>query len=55
MEKISEIVIKKFLKNECNQEEHEQVLSYLNSLKLEELNQFMDSHLNKIENEEFAQ
>ncbi len=54
MEKPSEIILNKFLENRCTQVEHETVLNYLNSLELEELNQFMDSHLNKIENEEIA-
>lgn len=51
MKKPSEEIIQKFYENRCTEQEYIYCIKYLNSLDEQSLNQFMDSHINKIETE----
>lgn len=52
MEKPNEDVVKRFFNSTCDENEYSSMMNYLNSLKDDELQIFMDSHIKKIENEE---
>jgi ferric-dicitrate binding protein FerR (iron transport regulator) len=50
MEKPGELLAKKFFENTCNEAEYNLMMDYLNSLESDELKEFMDFHIKKIEN-----
>jgi ferric-dicitrate binding protein FerR (iron transport regulator) len=53
MNKPDEDLINKFIENRCIEQEYNQMMSYLYSLSVKELDIFMDSHIKKNEEEDF--
>ena len=51
MEKPTKNIIQKFYENRCNDEEYKLMIKYLNSLDENELNAFMETHIEQLENE----
>jgi transmembrane sensor len=45
-------IIQKFFENRCSEDEHNLMIFYLNSLPDNELDAFMESHIEKVDNEE---
>ncbi len=54
MKKPSNDIIQKFYENRCDDIEYQYILKYLNSLDKNELNNFLDEHIKKLENNEFT-
>ena len=54
MKKPSKDIIQKFYENKCDDIEYQYIIEYLNSLDKNELNNFLDEHIHKLENDELS-